>query len=73
MKTTESFLKKYVRLTSEDAAVLMLEKESVKIEQSNVVISTTVANHGNVAEDTDCLVDKKITFDALLDTQVFSI
>lgn len=67
-KTTESF-KKYVRLTSEDAAVLMLEKESVKIEQSNVVISTTVANHGNVAEDTDCLVDKKITFDALLDTQ----
>lgn len=67
-KTIESF-KKYVRLTSEDAAVLMLEKESVKIEQSNVVISTTVANHGNVAEDTDCLVDKKITFDALLDTQ----
>ena len=67
--------KKYVRLTSEDAALLMLETESTKVRQSDEV-STTISQEGN-KEAINILKQHQntmngITFDTLLDTQFFA-
>ena len=67
--------KKYVRLTSEDAALLMLETESTKVRQSDEV-STTISQEGN-KEAINILKQYQntingITFDTLLDTQFFA-
>ena len=64
--------KKYVRLTSEDAALLMLETESTKVRQSDKV-PTTISQEGN-KEAINILKQYQntingITFDTLLDTQ----
>lgn len=67
--------KKYVRLTSEDAALLMLETESTKVRQSDKV-PTTISQEGN-KEAINILKQYQntingITFDTLLDTQFFA-
>ena len=67
--------KKYVRLTSEDAALLMLETESTKVRQSDEV-STTISQESN-KEAINILKQHQntmngITFDTLLDTQFFA-
>ena len=67
--------KKYVRLTSEDAALLMLETESTKIKPSDKVATTI--SQGSNKETIDILKQNQntmngITFDVLLDTQFFA-
>ena len=67
--------KKYVRLTSEDAALLMLETESTKVRQSDKV-PTTISQEGN-KEAINILKQYQntingITFDTLLDTHFFA-
>lgn len=66
-KTEESF-KKYAKLTPEDAALLMLETESVRTNQSNERGSTLTGSHDNIPGTIDGLASD-ITFDTLLDTQ----
>ena len=66
---------KYVRLTSEDAALLMLETESTTVRQSDKV-PTTISQEGN-KEAINILKQYQntingITFDTLLDTQFFA-
>ena len=73
--TTEMAFKKYAKISSEDAANLMLETEATKVKQLDKV-ATTISQEGN-EEAINILKQNQntingITFDTLLDTQFFA-
>ncbi len=73
--TTEMAFKKYAKISSEDAANLMLETEATKVKQLDKV-ATTISQEGN-KEAINILKQNQntingITFDTLLDTQFFA-
>ena len=73
--TTEMAFKKYAKISSEDAANLMLETEATKVKQLDKVV-TTISQEGN-KEAINILKQNQntingITFDTLLDTQFFA-
>ena len=73
--TTEMAFKKYAKISSEDAANLMLETEATKVKQLDKV-ATTISQEGNkeainILKQHQNIIDG-ITFDTLLDTQFFA-
>ena len=67
--------KKYAKISSEDAANLMLETEATKVKQLDKV-ATTISQEGNkeainILKQHQNIIDG-ITFDTLLDTQFFA-